>query len=103
MFRMERRGKWFGGGTSMLYVNESTYQEKKEPEYYIINEQDFQIIRIREEQQKRLMHNCMFGAQMKHHEIEWLVNEGKFEYFDSVDEYITKQQEFYDSVLRGNE
>lgn len=87
-YREDRRGNWFGGGTQMIYINESTYQVGKEPEIYLVNEQEKHLIRIRDEKQIELMYNCMYGSQVKQEVIDWLINKAKFKYYDSVDEYI---------------
>ncbi|AKG36109.1 hypothetical protein [Paenibacillus durus] len=84
-YREDRRGNWFGGGTQMVYMDEST-----EPEFYIVNEQESQIIRIREEQQIKMLSHCMYGPQLKRENIDWLIHKAQFKYYDSVDEYITK-------------
>ncbi|WP_037287646.1 hypothetical protein [Saccharibacillus sacchari] len=99
-YREEHRGNWFGGGTNMIYVSESTFQERKEPEIYIINEQDFDLIRIRDEQQLKMMRNCMFGPQLQLEEIDWLKGQGGFTYFNSVDEYIDKKKQELDELMR---
>jgi hypothetical protein len=86
-YREDRRGNWFGGGTSMVYV------DKEVCKFYIVNEQEGCLIRVRDEKQIELM-NCLLGPQLRKEDINWLTdsNGGRFTYFDSVDEYKSFQE-----------
>ncbi|WP_339271385.1 hypothetical protein NYE54_08035 [Paenibacillus sp. FSL K6-1330] len=82
-FRGDRRGNWFGGGvqTNILYVhNNEAY------DFFLINEQEEHVIRIRDEQQIELMY-CMHGTELDREQIDWMINKSGFRYYDSVDDY----------------
>ncbi|MCL6460146.1 MAG: hypothetical protein K6T85_19315 [Gorillibacterium sp.] len=91
MFREDLRGNWFGGGTKMIFIDESTFGHKKEVEFYIINEQEFHLIRVRDRKQTELLAYCMFGPHVNKDEINWLIDKskGRFTYFDSVEDYVS--------------
>ncbi|WP_342576574.1 hypothetical protein [Paenibacillus sp. FSL M8-0142] len=93
-FRKDHRGNWFGGGshTHMLYVSEDNNYE-----FYIINEQDEHIIRVRDEQQIELMH-CMHGTELDRERFDWLINKAGFKYFDSVDDYRAHYKEMIEGL-----
>lgn len=79
-------GNRFGGGTQIIYVDESTYEKKEEIDFYIINEQENIIIKVVDEKQIELL-NCMYGAQLRKHEIDEIIESKEFKYFDSIESY----------------
>lgn len=80
---MENR---FGGGTQIVYIDESTYEKKEEIEFFIINEQENIIIRVTDKKQIELL-NCMYGVQLRKQEINQIIESKEFKYFDSVESY----------------
>lgn len=80
-FRLDHRGNWFGGDTRMLYVSENQGFD-----FYIINEQEEHIIRVKDEKQIELMH-CLVGVELDREQMDWLIKKAGFKYYDSVDEY----------------
>ncbi|GLC88683.1 hypothetical protein [Lysinibacillus piscis] len=87
-YREESKGRWFGGGAQMVYVS----NELNENKFFIVNEVECHLIRIREEKQIELLFNCMYGPQLSDEEIEWLISQAGFKYYDSVGDYIAREQ-----------
>lgn len=79
-------GNRFGGGTQIIYADESTYEKKEDIEFYIINEQEKIFIKVVDEKQIELL-NCMYGAQLRKQEINQIIESKEFKYFDSVESY----------------
>lgn len=94
-YREDHRGNWFGGGTAMLYI-----LKKGVGKFYIINEQEKHVIRVRDEKQIELLSNCFYGPQVEDEEIEWLIDKagGRFKYYDSVEEYIAIREEEFKNL-----
>ena len=93
-YREDLRGDWFGGGTEMLYVDENN-----EVKFFIVNEQEEHLIRIRNEEQIKMLNHCMAGPQLKNEVIDWLVTKANYKYFDNVDEYITFRKDEFKKIM----
>jgi len=103
MYREDLRGSWFNNGkAAMLYVDESTFEQKKEPEFYVVNEREKHLIRVRDEKQIQLLNYCFYGPKLKPEAIKWLIDPsgGKLTYFDSVDDYIAYHNNMMEELNR---
>ncbi|WP_188066620.1 hypothetical protein [Brevibacillus brevis] len=98
MYREDRRGNWFSDrSTAMLHVNTSEASE-----FYIVNEQENHLIRIRDEKQIEMMNYCFYGPQVTPENIRWLLDPagGRFTYYDSVDDYIEYHNRMMEELKR---
>ncbi|MGG4219984.1 hypothetical protein ABEW32_17385 [Paenibacillus jamilae] len=94
----EKREHWFNWpfplSVSILYVDET------ETKWYLIDEQEKHLIRIRDETQIELLHHCMYGVLINDEKINWIIdkNGGRFTYHDSVQDFIKFQKEYLDTL-----
>ncbi|MFL1672548.1 hypothetical protein [Paenibacillus dendritiformis] len=91
MFSEEKRGNWFSNrSTSMLHTS-STYEEIKsgiESDFFIINEQEGHLIKVCDVKQIELLKYCMYGYTITKAKKDWLINDSKLKFFDSVEAYV---------------
>jgi hypothetical protein len=79
--------------TEIIGVDFADRGEESKWEFYVKNDQDKYLIRIRDEKQLELVDWCIHLDQYRTDEFEELKSE--YKYFDSVEEYIAfKKEEF---------
>ncbi len=87
---------------SILYVDADVDLDVDETEtkWYLIDEQEKHLIRIRDEKQIELLHHCMYGVLLNDEKINWIIdkNGGRFTYHDGVEDYIKSQKEYLDTL-----
>ncbi|HBK69354.1 MAG TPA: hypothetical protein DDZ91_11985 [Firmicutes bacterium] len=64
--------------------------------FYIINKQDYHIIRVRNEEQEKMLYYCWHGPLLEQEEIDWLIKQSGFKYFDNVNEFVAWQEKELD-------
>ncbi|AIW40315.1 MULTISPECIES: hypothetical protein [Paenibacillus] len=105
-YREDKREHWFDWpfplSVSILYVDADVDLDVDETEtkWYLIDEQEKHLIRIRDEKQIELLHHCMYGVLLNDEKINWIIdkNGGRFTYHDGVEDYIKSQKEYLDTL-----
>ncbi|AUO08543.1 hypothetical protein NS115_20455 [Paenibacillus jamilae] len=98
----DKREHWFDWpfplSVSILYVDADA--DEAETKWYLIDEQEKHLIRIRDEKQIELLHHCMYGVLLNDEKINWIIdkNGGRFTYHDSVQDFINFQKEYLDTL-----
>ncbi|MDP1508958.1 hypothetical protein L8C07_03105 [Paenibacillus sp. CMAA1739] len=98
----DKREQWFNWpfplSVSILYVDADV--DETETKWYLIDEQEKHLIRIRDEKQIELLHHCMYGVLLNDEKINWIIdkNGGRFTYHDSVQDFIEFQKEYLDTL-----
>ncbi|MMZ50329.1 hypothetical protein D1872_120420 [compost metagenome] len=88
-YREDRRGHWFNypfpSSVSIIYVDVNETETK----WYLIDEQEKHLIRIRDEKQIEMLYYCMYGVRLNDEKINWIIdkNGGGFKYYDSIDDF----------------
>ncbi|GEC93058.1 hypothetical protein [Brevibacillus brevis] len=96
MYREDLRGTWFSNrSTAMIYVNTS-----EAPEFYIVNEQENHLIRIRDEKQIEMLNSCFYGPQVTPEAIKWLTDPsgGRLTYYDSVEDFVASHKRMIEEL-----
>jgi hypothetical protein len=105
-YREDKREHWFDWpfplSVSILYVDADVDLDVDETEtkWYLIDEQEKHLIRIRDEKQIELLHHCMYGVLLNDEKINWIINKngGRFTYHDSVQDFIKFQKDYLDTL-----
>lgn len=98
MYREDLRGNWFSSrGTAMIYARTS-----EGTEFYVVNEQENHLIRIRDEKQIEMLNHCFYGPHVTSENIRWLIDPtgGRFTYYDSVDDFIAYHNNMMEELRR---